>query len=249
MVSRFGPPVFQFSPSEPTKVHVGLGTPTKPGKADPYVGPDPHGEDMVEAGPKLLRGLLEVFILESLEQAPKHGYALLKEMSEAFGAEPNRNRLYPLLGRMVRDGYVREASEGSGTRTLYVLTESGHDALETYRRIPGPFRQALRRIWSVDAAAPPRPPAPPVEPAPAGAVATPRHIPVQASPGPLSGPAPPRGALPYPCPDARVAAEKSPATGDLQLRITGCPMGAYDYCPECPVFKGVEGMRRLTFGL
>lgn len=213
---------------------------------------------MVEAGPKLLRGLLEVFILESLEQAPKHGYALLKEMAEAFGAEPNRNRLYPLLGRMVRDGLVREASESSGTRTLYMLTESGLDALETYRRIPGPFRQALRRIWSEgDAPARPSPLAPPAA-AYGGALAPPRPIPVQTAPGlppassPASAPAQPaapRLGLPYPCPDARVAAEKSPATGDLQLKITGCPMGAYSYCSECPVFKGVEGMRRLVFSL
>lgn len=206
---------------------------------------------MVEAGPKLLRGLLEVFILESLEQAPKHGYALLKEMAEAFGAEPNRNRLYPLLGRMVRDGLVREVNEAGGTRTLYMLTESGLDALDTYRRIPGPFRQALRRIWSVEDVAPP--PRLPSSEAPAvGPLVQPRPIPVHATPPPPLAaqpqqPAPARGPLPYPCPDARVAVEKAPGTGDLQLKITGCPMGSFSYCPDCPVFKGVEGMRRLVF--
>ena len=65
---------------------------------------------MSDAGPKLLRGLLEVFILEQLEREPSHGYALLKQMAETFGAEPNRNRLYPLLGRMVADGLLREVS-------------------------------------------------------------------------------------------------------------------------------------------
>lgn len=205
----------------------------------------------MEAGPKLLRGLLEVFILESLEQAPKHGYALLKEMAEAFGAEPNRNRLYPLLGRMVRDGLVREASEGSGTRTLYMLTDEGLHALETYRRIPGPFRRALRRIWTDEEGAPTRPAAAasPAAPALAAPSQPARPIPVQTTSAPPAiAPAAP-GALPYPCADARVALEKNPATGELQMKLSGCPMGAYSYCTECPVFKGVEGLRRLAFGL
>ena len=63
---------------------------------------------MADAGAKVLRGLLDVFILEALEREPKHGYALLREMATAFGTEPNRNRLYPLLGRMVQDGLIVE---------------------------------------------------------------------------------------------------------------------------------------------
>lgn len=192
---------------------------------------------MSEAGPKLLRGLLEVFILESLEQAPKHGYALLKEVTEAFGSEPNRNRLYPLLAKMVKDGYIREVSESGGNRTLYALTETGGEALHAYRRLPGAFRHALRRIWNVEV---------PAHHAPADenrAPAATRPVPVQA---PADAPAPPpAGALPYPCPEARMSVEKDPARGDLTLRLTGCPMGAYDYCPQCPIHQSLAGVRRL----
>lgn len=194
---------------------------------------------MAEAGPKLLRGLLEVFILESLEQAPKHGYALLKEVTEAFGAEPNRNRLYPLLAKMVRDGYIREVSESGGNRTLYALTDLGRDALHAYRRLPAQFRHALRRIWNVDVhhhAAPAAAEAGDAEPAVEVPVEAPAsRAPARAAPG----------ALPYPCPDARVSAEKDPTTGDLTLRLTGCPMGAYDYCPRCPIHQAFAGVRRL----
>ena len=191
---------------------------------------------MAEAGPKLLRGLLEVFILESLEQAPKHGYALLKEVTEAFGAEPNRNRLYPLLAKMVRDGYIRELSESGGNRTLYTLTDPGRDALRSYRRLPPQFRHALRRIWNVE---------------PHHAAPAPGETPLDAAPPPsrlvLDPSAAPRAssALPYPCPDARMSAEKDPATGDLTLRLVGCPMGAYDYCPQCPVSQSLAGVRKL----
>lgn len=196
---------------------------------------------MADAGAKVLRGLLDVFVLESLERAPKHGYAILREMAEAFGTTPNRNRLYPLLGRMVRDGLVAERSEPNGTRTLYALTELGHDALAGYRKMPPAFLQRLARVWSTPTA--PAPPASVRDDArPAPAPAAPRAIPVVDATPTLV----PEGA-PYPCVDARLSLEKDPRTGDLAVQLTGCPMGAYDYCPQCPVYKGVEGLRRLTF--
>jgi DNA-binding PadR family transcriptional regulator len=181
---------------------------------------------MADAGPKLLRGLLEVFLLESLEQQPKHGYALLKEMGEVFGAQPNRNRLYPLLAKLVSDGYVREVAEAAGNRTLYTLTDQGRDALHAYRRLPPQFRHALRRIWSD-------------ETHPAEAAAT-RTIPVLTDEGAGEGAG--VDALPYPCVDARVHVERDAKTGETRLRLTGCPMGAYEYCPKCPIYKGVAAL-------
>lgn len=185
---------------------------------------------MADAGAKVLRGLLDVFLLESLEQQPKHGYALLREMADAFGTEPNRNRLYPLLGRMVRDGLVVERSDEGGGRTLFALTDAGRASLEQYRALPAPFKERLARVWSGAI------PAQPARPAIA------RAIPVDVAPAPQA----PEGA-PYPCVDARVTMEKNPRTGDLAVRLTGCPMGAYDYCPSCPVYKSVDGLRRITF--
>lgn len=190
-----------------------------------------------------MRGLLEVFLLESLEQQPKHGYALLKEMGETFGAQPNRNRLYPLLAKLVADGYVREVSESGGNRTLFALTEKGHEALRAYRRLPAPFRHALRRIWTDE-----------THPAEQQAALAnePRELPFseEGDADPLVSGAPtppPPGELPYPCPDARLSLEKDARKGALTMRLTGCPMGAYDYCPKCPIHKAVQGMRGLVF--
>lgn len=192
---------------------------------------------MSDAGPKLLRGLLEVFILESLEQAPKHGYALLKEMTAAFGAEPNRNRLYPLLARLVKDGLIREVSESGGNRTLYALTDAGTDALHAYRRLPGAFRHALRRIWSVETT-------PTGEGEGAGegeGEREERRVPVAIAPRASVG------ELPYPCPDARVHLDKDPSTGALRIELDGCPMGAYEHCPLCPLAKAVAPFKALVF--
>lgn len=196
---------------------------------------------MADAGTKVLRGLLDVFLLESLEQSPKHGYALLREMADAFGTEPNRNRLYPLLARMVADELIAERSEPDGQRTLYALTDAGRAALHGYRTLPAGFHERLDRIWRARgaAAAPAR--AVPIE----GARAAP-SVPTQPR-SPATREPTPGDALPYPCPDARIHAEKNPRTGDLSLRLTGCPMGAYEYCPLCPVAQSVEGLRRATF--
>lgn len=196
---------------------------------------------MADAGPKLLRGLLEVFLLESLEQQPKHGYALLKEMGEVFGAQPNRNRLYPLLAKLVSDGYVREVAEGGGNRTLYALTDLGKDALHSYRRLPPAFRRALRRIWSLETHDDEGEGEGRAE-GDGDATREIRGVPViSTSPSDLPSPSPPhRSALPYPCPDASVEMSKDAATGALQLTLRGCPMGAYEYCPKCPIFQGLS---------
>lgn len=186
------------------------------------------GERTTDAAPKLLKGLLEVFLLESLESQPKHGYALLKEMGETFGAQPNRNRLYPLLAKLVTDGYIREIGEPGGNRTLYTLTDQGRDALDAYRRLPAQFRHALRRIWSE-------------ETHPAEAAPVERNVPVLGDDDvdPLAAPRAPTSTKPYPCVDARVSLEKDARSGEVELRVTGCPMGAYDHCPDCPVYQGV----------
>lgn len=213
---------------------------------------------MVDPGQKVMKGLIEVFILESLDASPTHGYALLKEMEARFGQEPNRNKIYPLLQKMEEGGLIErrpDESDGGRGKTLYALTDLGREELESYRRLPRAFREAIHRLWE--------PPAPDEEPAPpASAPSASMVAPLApAPPAPpsrevqVTGPsltvrprAAPEGGLPYPCPDARVQLSKDARTGDLDLTLTGCPMGAYDYCPVCPVYQSVAGLRKLVFG-
>lgn len=190
---------------------------------------------MADAGAKVLRGLLDVFLLESLERGPKHGYALLREMADAFGTEPNRNRLYPLLGRMVRDGLIVERSDAAAGRTLYDLTDAGRASLGSFRALPPPFKERLSRVWAIAA-----------DPASATTAIPPRIAPLE-PPAAAATQAPPPAGAPYPCVEARIAIEKDPRTGDLGVQLTGCPMGAYEYCPRCPVYKAVDGLRKITF--
>ncbi len=204
---------------------------------------------MTDPGSKLMRGLLEAFILERLDANPRHGYALLKDMEERFGVAPNRNKIYPLLARFEEEGLVRREAEKDGTRgkTMFVIMDAGRAALTDYRRVPRAFRESLERLWPLHDVAKPdaargvtraRPATAPPDPSSAAA-----QIPADSS-----APSPDADALPYPCPDARVIVEKDPRTGRLAVRLAGCPMGTFEYCPMCPVHQSIAGLRRLTFG-
>lgn len=195
---------------------------------------------MSDSGAKVVRGLLEALLLQSLSRGPRHGYALLKEIEQLAGETPNRNKIYPLLARLEAQGLVaRETVDEAGGRakTTYSLTEAGREEIERMRRLPEPLRAALGELWPAMSAPPPRA-ASPLAPSPTSSLA----------PAATAPTAPAAGELPYPCPDARINLEKDPRTGNLAMRLTGCPMGAYVYCPQCPVFVAVEGLRRITFG-
>jgi DNA-binding PadR family transcriptional regulator len=76
------------------------------------------------------------FILVSLAAAPKHGYAIMKEveaMSEARVVLAT-GTLYSALRRMLDDGWIERLEEGSTVsgreRKLYQLTENGRRILE-----------------------------------------------------------------------------------------------------------------------
>ncbi|HWG90290.1 MAG TPA: PadR family transcriptional regulator, partial [Candidatus Thermoplasmatota archaeon] len=105
---------------------------------------------MADPSATLMRGLLEAFLLDRLSRSPRHGYALLKELADLFGDEPNRNKIYPLLQKLEKEGYVEALAEGDGEgrpRTSYQLTEKGRDRLAEYRRMPRAFREAVARFW------------------------------------------------------------------------------------------------------
>jgi DNA-binding PadR family transcriptional regulator len=103
---------------------------------------------------KLIRGLLEPFVLDSIAREPKHGYALIQELEQAFGAPPNRNQVYPLLNRLQKDGFLQaDRSEGRG-RTRYALTGKGLELLKEYRLRTGLFRERVAGLWGLEPSSP-----------------------------------------------------------------------------------------------
>lgn len=112
---------------------------------------------MEDPAAKLMRGLTEALVLESLRREPNHGYGLLKELEDVFGEAPNRNRIYPLLTRLEEEGYVegRQDPDSSRGKTTYQLTDAGRERLQEYESMPPSFQVALGRFW--EAAGPGRP--------------------------------------------------------------------------------------------
>ncbi|HEV8358875.1 MAG TPA: PadR family transcriptional regulator [Candidatus Thermoplasmatota archaeon] len=213
---------------------------------------------MGDATAKLMRGLLEPLILDAIAREPKHGYALIRELEQAFGEPPNRNQVYPLLSRLEEDGYLRaDRTEGRG-RTRYQLTGKGVELLKDYRLRTPLFRDRVGALWFADAPAPAppsatappalqpsAPPTPaPVEPPPPAA-AEPHLLDRLALAEEASRPAPPPPEV-HAVPSAAVPRVEAvghaggPCTADLVLRrrASGAGVGFEvtgldQECPTC----------------
>ncbi|MBO4359345.1 MAG: PadR family transcriptional regulator [Eubacteriaceae bacterium] len=73
--------------------------------------------------------MLELMVLACLMTSPCHGYELKRLLS---GFNPNNNKIYPLLRKMEKNGYVtfrEEAVEGRPSRKVYSVTEAGRRRL------------------------------------------------------------------------------------------------------------------------
>lgn len=70
-----------------------------------------------------------------LENGERYGFELVRALTEAGGLVTTEGTLYPLLGRLRRDGVVdttwRESSSGP-PRRYYRLTASGRQALASF---------------------------------------------------------------------------------------------------------------------
>lgn len=126
-------------------------------------------------------------MLDAIAREPRHGYALLGDLAEVLGDEPNRNQLYPLLNRLAKEGLLKaDKAEGRG-KTRYHLTGAGAQRLASYKLRSPAFRQRILALWGPqagDAATPPPPSPQGVEPSP----------PAVSVPAPAGAPAPGHGA-------------------------------------------------------
>ncbi|MGM9474286.1 PadR family transcriptional regulator [Pseudarthrobacter sp. YS3] len=75
--------------------------------------------------PVFAHGALRLYLLALLESGPKHGYDLIKALSERFGGtySPSAGTIYPRLGKLEEEGLV--VTETAGRRTNYRITEAG----------------------------------------------------------------------------------------------------------------------------
>ncbi len=92
------------------------------------------------------RGTLEYCVLALLDEDERYGFDLVKGLAEVDGMVTSEGTIYPLLGRLRRDGLVestwRESTSGP-PRRYYRLTESGRTALAAFVREWSRFRDAV----------------------------------------------------------------------------------------------------------
>ena len=79
-------------------------------------------------------GDLRFVILALLEEQPRHGYELIKELEERTGGayRPSAGVIYPTLAMLEDEGLVRPAGGETG-RKLFEIAETGREALERNR--------------------------------------------------------------------------------------------------------------------
>lgn len=91
------------------------------------------------------RGLLALFILHSLNQQPKSGYELLKEIeakTEGLWA-PSKGTLYPILKQLEEEELIQVCKTGKRSKTIFELTPKGEEALRNIRECRKESREKL----------------------------------------------------------------------------------------------------------
>jgi DNA-binding PadR family transcriptional regulator len=87
-----------------------------------------------------------LFVLASLAEGEKHGYAMMEDIEEMCGTRLGPGTLYGALARLEKRGLV-EPLASEDRRRPYRLTAAGASALqERLRELEGFARAGLRRL-------------------------------------------------------------------------------------------------------
>jgi PadR family transcriptional regulator PadR len=98
---------------------------------------------------QLRRGVLEFCVLALLRNTELYGFELVRALAGADGLVTTEGTLYPLLGRLRRDGVVdttwRESPSGP-PRRYYRLTPNGQAALNSFAAEWTRFRASVDTV-------------------------------------------------------------------------------------------------------
>lgn len=100
---------------------------------------------------ELLKGSTPTLILAILEEGPRHGYAIVREIERRTSATLSlgEGSLYPALHGMERDGFLSAewVADGSGpARKVYALTDTGRAELAKRLRTWRDFVQSVESV-------------------------------------------------------------------------------------------------------
>src|SRR3989442_15387588 len=81
---------------------------------------------------QMLRGVLDLCLLAVMDEGPAYGYEMTKRLRARGLSIVGEGSIYPLLGRLERDGLVetyRAASNGGPPRKYYRASRKGRQVL------------------------------------------------------------------------------------------------------------------------
>ncbi len=80
---------------------------------------------------KLMRGLLDLVVLQFLRANPMHGYQIITSLRKQFGVYFGPSTIYPLLSMMEENGYIKSHwdLENDRPRKVYGITQQGTELL------------------------------------------------------------------------------------------------------------------------
>lgn len=80
---------------------------------------------------KLMKGLLDLVILQFLNSKPMHGYNIISIIRKNFGVYFGPSTIYPLLNNLEEKGYIKSQWDLSNERPrkVYELTSEGQNLL------------------------------------------------------------------------------------------------------------------------
>jgi DNA-binding PadR family transcriptional regulator len=84
-----------------------------------------------EVSTKLMKGLLDLIILQFLSTEPMHGYQVITKIRKNFGVYFGPSTIYPLLGTLEKKGFVDSHwdMDSERPRKVYSLTNDGQNML------------------------------------------------------------------------------------------------------------------------
>lgn len=88
-------------------------------------------EKLREIQVKLMRGLLDLVVLQFLKSSPMHGYKIITSIRRNFGVYFGPSTIYPLLGILEGKGYIHSEWDlnNDRPRKVYSLTSAGEGLL------------------------------------------------------------------------------------------------------------------------
>lgn len=86
---------------------------------------------------QLRKGILELAVMRVLYDERHYGYSLVRELSESGPIALKEGTIYPILGRLDREGLVRSEwveSDQGPPRKYYMLTSFGRQLFDELRQ-------------------------------------------------------------------------------------------------------------------